>query len=167
MGHRQFAIGSAFERANDKKDGDMVVAMAFASQEPYERWWGIEILDVNADSVRLGRLNDGAPLLYNHDWRDLRGTHVPGSVKADSDGVLRPNAINLDPEGEGGASTAQPAVSGNALSVRIVVARQEVENFEGGEGSKFSSGQRHGRFLGSIGLGRKVNIGIGRIGVNL
>jgi HK97 family phage major capsid protein len=89
MGHRQFSIGNAFERAADKKDGDLVVAMAFASQAPYERWWGIEVLDVTPDSVRLGRLNDGAPLLYNHDWRDLRGTHVAGSVKAHDDGVLR------------------------------------------------------------------------------
>ena len=69
--------------------GDLVVEMAFASEEPYERWWGVEILDVNDQSVRLGRLNDGAPVLYNHNWDDLRGVHVPGSVRADDDKVLR------------------------------------------------------------------------------
>ena len=67
--------------------GDLTVDMAFASAEPYERWWGIEVLDVKG--ARLARLNDGAPLLYNHDWNDLRGVHVPGSVRADPDGVLR------------------------------------------------------------------------------
>lgn len=67
--------------------GDLTVDMAFASGEPYERWWGIEILDVKG--ARLGRLNDGAPLLFNHNWNDLRGVHVPGSVRADDDGVLR------------------------------------------------------------------------------
>lgn len=67
---------------------DLTIPMAFASEEPYERWWGIEILDCQAGSVRLGRLNDGAALLYNHNWNDLRGVHVPGSVKC-VDGVLR------------------------------------------------------------------------------
>lgn len=68
-------------------NGDLTVDMAFASGAPYERWWGIEVLDVKG--ARLGRLNDGAPLLFNHDWNDLRGVHVPGSVRADDDGVLR------------------------------------------------------------------------------
>lgn len=45
------------------------IELAFSSEEPYERWWGIEILDHSESSVRLGRLNDGAhPLLVNHDW---------------------------------------------------------------------------------------------------
>jgi len=73
------------QRAADS--GDLTVDMAFASAEPYERWWGIEVLDVKG--ARLGRLNDGAPLLFNHDWNDLRGVHVPNSVRADADGVLR------------------------------------------------------------------------------
>lgn len=63
------------ERAAKVGD-DLVVDMAFASALPYERWWGIEILDVREGSVLLDRLEDGAPLLYNHDWSDLRGTHV-------------------------------------------------------------------------------------------
>lgn len=70
-------------------DGDLIVSMAFASQQPYERWWGIEVLQVDDNAVRLHRLNDGAPVLFNHDWDDLRGVHVPGSVRADADGVLR------------------------------------------------------------------------------
>lgn len=78
----------SIERAQRATDnGDLTVEMAFASGEPYERWWGIEILDVKG--ARLGRLNDGAPLLFNHDWNDLRGVHVPDSVRADADGVLR------------------------------------------------------------------------------
>ena len=84
---RSHTIGTPQRRSAD--GGDLVVDMAFASQAPYERWWGIEVLDVSAKAVRLQRLNDGAPLLFNHDWNDLRGTHVPGSVRADSDGVLR------------------------------------------------------------------------------
>jgi HK97 family phage major capsid protein len=87
MEKRSFPIGSTFERAKD--GGDLIVDMAFASEEPYERWWGIEVLDVSEKAVRLGRLNDGASLLFNHNWDDLRGVHVPGSVRADKDKVLR------------------------------------------------------------------------------
>jgi len=61
---------------------DMTVAMSFASDVPYERWWGVEVLDCTPGAVRLGRLNDGAALLYNHDLNDLRGHHLPGSVIA-------------------------------------------------------------------------------------
>ena len=70
---------------------DLIVDMAFASEEPYERWWGVEILDCSDSAVRMDRLNNGAALLYNHNWNDLRGTHVPGSIKC-VDGVLRGKA---------------------------------------------------------------------------
>lgn len=91
MARREFSLNrsaAAMHRAADGV-GDLTVDMAFASEQPYERWFGIEILDVSEKAVRLQRLNDGAPLLYNHDWNDLRGVHVPGSVKAMKDGVLR------------------------------------------------------------------------------
>lgn len=87
MAQRQFNIGSAFERAKDS--GDLIVHMALASEHPYERWWGIEVLQMKG--AILDRLNDGdgGAVLYNHDWNDLRGRHLPGTVRADDDGVLR------------------------------------------------------------------------------
>lgn len=78
------------DRAAMRREGDdLVVAMSFASEQPYERWWGIEVLDCTSAAVRLGRLNDGAALLFNHDWNDLRGAHIPGSVRCDADKVVR------------------------------------------------------------------------------
>ena len=46
------------------------VELTFSSEEPYERWWGIEILDHSSISVNMNRLNNSAPLLFNHD-RDV------------------------------------------------------------------------------------------------
>jgi HK97 family phage major capsid protein len=43
------------------------VELAFASEEPYRRWWGNEILDCTAGSVDMARLNSAHPLLLNHD----------------------------------------------------------------------------------------------------
>jgi HK97 family phage major capsid protein len=69
--------------------GDLVVDMAFSSEAPYERWWGVEILDHSESSIRLDRLKDGAPVLFNHNWNDLRGTHVAESIHIGDDRVLR------------------------------------------------------------------------------
>jgi HK97 family phage major capsid protein len=77
------------QKAREKQDGDLVIDMAFSSEEPYERWWGIEILDHSEKSVRLSRLNDGAALLFNHNPNELRGAHVRNSVRLDSDRVMR------------------------------------------------------------------------------
>lgn len=61
--------------------------LAFASEMPYERWWGLEILDVSATSMRQGRLRSGANLLMDHDTRDVVG--VIESVEIGADRVAR------------------------------------------------------------------------------
>lgn len=43
------------------------VELAFSSEEPYDRYWGTEILDHAPSSVRLGRLKNGGALLLDHD----------------------------------------------------------------------------------------------------
>lgn len=75
-------------REQESPDGDHVVDIAFASELPYERWFGIEILDCDPKSVRLDRLNDDAPLLFNHEWNKLLGVHIRDSVTAE-DGKVR------------------------------------------------------------------------------
>ena len=62
-------------------------SLAFASETPYERWWGIEILDTTATSMRQGRLRSGANLLCDHDTRDVVG--VVESVEIGADRVAR------------------------------------------------------------------------------
>lgn len=42
------------------------VELSFSSEEPYERWFGMEILSHEPGSVDLSRLNDIGCLLYNH-----------------------------------------------------------------------------------------------------
>src|SRR4051812_5232733 len=75
--------------ATKDKNGDLIVPMAFSSEEPVERWWGVEILDHTDASIRMERLNDGAPVLFNHNPNDLRGTHERGTIKVGKDRVLR------------------------------------------------------------------------------
>ncbi len=61
--------------------------LAFASETPYERCWGVEILDCQTTSIRLGRLSAGANLLCDHDMRDVVG--VVESVEVGADRVVR------------------------------------------------------------------------------
>ena len=91
-----FTRQCTFERSPDaappEERADLPLAMAFASDTPYERWWGVEVLDCNPESVRLSRLNDGAALLYNHCLDALIGHHVQGSVLADGN-TVRGNVV--------------------------------------------------------------------------
>jgi HK97 family phage major capsid protein/HK97 family phage prohead protease len=53
---------------------DRSVELSFSSDEPYERLWGVEILDHGKGAMRADRLKSGAaPLLVNHDWGDQVG----------------------------------------------------------------------------------------------
>lgn len=59
------------------------VELAFASEMPYQRWWGTEILDVKPESMRLARIRDGAPLLVDHDPADHVGVVEEVVIGAD------------------------------------------------------------------------------------
>ena len=69
-------------------DGEnRTVSIAFSSESPVERWFGLEILDHASSSVRLGRLNNGAPVLVDHNSRDQVG--VIESAAIDDDRIGR------------------------------------------------------------------------------
>ncbi len=61
--------------------------LAFASEQPYERWWGVEILDCTPAAMDTSRLRSGANLLCDHDTRDVVG--VVESVEIGTDRVGR------------------------------------------------------------------------------
>lgn len=54
-------------QADDLQD---VYELSFSSEEPYERWWGIEILGHKSEEVDLSWMTSGrAPLLVDHEVR--------------------------------------------------------------------------------------------------
>lgn len=57
--------------------------LSIASDEPYERWWGIEVLDVRKASIRDARLKSGAPLLVGHDTADQVGVVEDYEISSD------------------------------------------------------------------------------------
>lgn len=62
------------------------VPLAFSSEEPVERWFGIEILDHGKDAADLSRLNDGGPLLFNHNMNDHLGVVEDAWIDKDRTG---------------------------------------------------------------------------------
>jgi HK97 family phage major capsid protein len=62
------------------------VELSFSSEAPVSRWFGTEILSHSPGSVRLGRLNNGAALLLDHDPTKQIGTVVSARVDPDGKG---------------------------------------------------------------------------------
>ena len=50
-----------------EEDEDRTLEFPFASEEPVNRVYGMEVLSMTSEAMDMSRLNDGAPLLFNHD----------------------------------------------------------------------------------------------------
>lgn len=53
-------------RAIEGEGNERRFVLSFSSEEPYQRFWGTEILDHGSGAVDLVRLNDMGILLFNH-----------------------------------------------------------------------------------------------------
>ena len=73
-------LGRMEDGSQDNED-DNVVRFSFSSEMPVDRAMGDEVLDHSDNAVRLDRLNDGAPLLFNHDMNQLVGVVERAYVK--------------------------------------------------------------------------------------
>ena len=62
------------------------VELAFSSEFPVERGYGMEVLEHSVKSVKLDRLNSGAPLLVNHSADDQVGVVESARVDGDKTG---------------------------------------------------------------------------------
>lgn len=91
------------------------VPLAFASELPYERWWGIEVLDCSATAMRANRLHSGANLLCDHDTRDVVG--VVESVEIGVDKVVR--AVVRFGKGERAEEVFQDVLDGIRRNVSV------------------------------------------------
>lgn len=49
------------------------VEVSFASDTPVSRWFGDEVLEITSEAIDLARMQDGGPVLLDHDRRDHIG----------------------------------------------------------------------------------------------
>jgi len=71
------------ERDANIDEAKRTVWLSIASDAPYERWWGVEILDMGKQSIRDERLKLGAPLLVGHDTADQIGVVEDYEITSD------------------------------------------------------------------------------------
>ena len=67
------AFSSATIRAMEGEGNERKFILSFSSEEPYERYWGTEILDHSPAAVDLTRLNTIGVLLFNHNRDKVMG----------------------------------------------------------------------------------------------
>lgn len=65
------------------------VEFPFSSELPVERYFGDEILSHKAGSADLARLNDGAPLLFNHNMDEIIGVVERAWIGTDKRGYAK------------------------------------------------------------------------------
>lgn len=71
LGERSF--GKAAIRALEGDGNERRFELSFSSEEPYERWFGMEILSHAEGAVDMTRLNEIGVLLFNHDTDRVLG----------------------------------------------------------------------------------------------
>lgn len=67
------AFGDCSIRAMEGEGNERKFLLSFSSEAPYERWWGVEILEHKDSSIDLTRLNTIGCLLFNHDKDKVMG----------------------------------------------------------------------------------------------
>ena len=65
-GSQQRFLSDCAIRAVEGEGNERKFILSFSSEEPYERWWGVEILSHAEGALDLTRLNTIGCVLYNH-----------------------------------------------------------------------------------------------------
>ena len=113
--------------------------LSFSSEEPYNRWWGTEILSHTDNAVDLDRLNSIGVVLYNHN----RDKVIGKILRAWVDGNRGYAEIEFDTDTE--AEVIYQKVSGGTL--KGVSVGYVVDVWEEVSANKKSS---DGRFTGPL-----------------
>lgn len=71
LGERSFPLAAI--RAVEGEGNERSFELSFSSEEPYQRWFGMEILSHSEGAVDLTRLNEIGVLLFNHDTDRVLG----------------------------------------------------------------------------------------------
>ena len=73
----------------DYASEERTLEFAFSSETPVERWFGDEVLSHDSGAADLSRLNDAAPLLWNHNRDDMIGVVEKAWMGGDKRGYAK------------------------------------------------------------------------------
>lgn len=139
---RELAINSI--RAMEGAGNERKFVISFSSEEPYDRWWGTEILDHSDGAVDLTRLNEIGCLLFNHNRDKVLGKINRAWIQ-DMRGMAE---IEFDTD-EGSELIYQKVRSGTLKGVSV---GYQIDSWEEVMPNKQSA---DGRFAGPADIARK------------
>lgn len=121
-------VRSANVDAIKKVDGnERQRILSFSSEEPYLRWFGLEILDHSEGAINLTRLNEIGVLLFNHDTNQVVGKIIKAWVE-DSRGYAQ---VEFDSD-EAAELIYQKVVSGTLKGVSTRYTLDSIEEVSAG-----------------------------------
>ena len=130
-------------RALEGEENGRRFELSFCSEEPYGRWFGVEILDCSEQAVDLTRLNSIGCVLFNHDRDEV----VAKILRAWVDGGRGYAEIEFDSDEES-EKIYQKVASGTLKGVSV---GYTVSNWEEVASGKQST---DGRFTGPCSIAR-------------
>jgi len=131
-------------RAVEGEGNGRKFTLSFSSEEPYDRWWGTEILSHDEGAVDLTRLNTIGCVLYNHNRDKVIGKILSAKIEG-SRGIAE---IEFDEDAESDV-VYQKVASGTLKGVSV---GYMVEVWEDVAANKKSS---DGRFTGPCSIATK------------
>ena len=141
--YRRTLGGMALQRM-DGEGNERKFTLSFSSEEPYERWFGMEILDHGPGAVDLSRLNEIGCVLFNHNRDAVIGKVLRAWVENN-----RGNAeIEFDTD-EASEVIYQKVRNGTLKGVSVGYRIESIEEVMAGKTSA------DGRFTGPCEIARK------------
>ena len=134
------------------------IELSFSSEHPVERFFGTEILDHGPDSVRLGRFQDGAAVLVDHDRKDHVGVVESVSIS----GRVGRATIRLG-RSDRATEIFQDVVDGirKSVSVGYRIYRAVLEEVDGDD-ERFRIMDWEPMELSLVSIGADPTVGVGR-----
>lgn len=136
------------------------VELSFASEEPVDRYFGVEVLDCTEESCDLTRLNSGANVLFNHNWDDYRGVILKAWVDPDR----KCRARILFSENDFGEKALRDVAAGVLGSISVgywILAEPEAETDEAGN-TRFRVKKWQPYEISLVTVPADVTVGVGR-----
>jgi HK97 family phage major capsid protein/HK97 family phage prohead protease len=139
---------------------DRTVTLAFSSDVPYERTFGMEILGHRSQEIRLDRLESGANLLVNHDPNDVIG--VVDSVTVDEGNGLARAVVRFG-RGARAEEIYQDVKDGIRRSVSVGYVVHKFEEVKGqGQTKVYRATDWQPYEISLVSIPADIGVGVGR-----
>lgn len=147
-----------YRRGVDEKN--RIVSLAFASDKPVEHWFGRLQLSMDKKAIRTARLENGAPLLADHDHRDQIG--VVESFTLGNDGMARADVRFGDSQrAEEIFRDVKNGIRRN-VSVGFMVHEMHREKTEKGKPDLYRSDDWEPFEISIVSIPADISVGVGR-----